>query len=298
MLISPTGCKKAKLQADGGAISVQSQTLDSGVQKKPLLLPAMERVTIPKTRISLLVPTSWKRKRPSTAVLMSREEAEQARDVLLGPQLEQESKKSALRTKRKGKKIRKRSRKEKRRKKRRRKGRKSRRGKKKETKKVTKAPKNIDGLPAALWTSLKLDGRTLFKATAPQEQANQKKTLKAPPPRLVVEQDPWLPMDIDIEDYARAQRRSSLAAGTQPVHVEVETGLREEHPFAILRSVVEMSIAEQAFKLVQQTFLVFVNQEDGGKHGYALMVSFFEANQELMELILKKMWESIRFESD
>jgi|GEM_PF-1917356 len=273
--------KRAATKESEGDDSVGENVL-SGDEREPPPLPDMEGIRIA-DRFALKMPANWPRKRPELPPLPTREEVEAARARATGPQASDGagSASTSADSKASKKKVRKPKRKRSRR-------RRSRSRRRRTTSKSTGSQRaSAEGSASLKSASMQLEGRTLMTA-----KARPKAGAKAPPPRLVVEQDPWLTSDLDIEDYARAQRKSSLGVSA-PKHVEVEVSKLGEMPSAILRQVVEFPMGESVARLVQQALLVFVDEGDDERHGYAFIFSYFESDAWWMDALVRAIFSSI-----
>jgi hypothetical protein len=150
--------------------------------------------------------------------------------------------------------------------------------------------------PPAAGSKIELKTRTLLVA-GPGTPA--KGTLV--PPRLLVLEDPWLPVGTTGVDYLVAQRAANQAViGENIRHVEAEPSRRQGRPTFHVRD--EWTVtAETMTRGVSQEALLLLNDAtapDGSAavHGYTVVITLEKIEFDALQLLVRDIYSSVRFE--
>lgn len=150
--------------------------------------------------------------------------------------------------------------------------------------------------PPSNATKVELKTRTLLQARPGTPAAG---TLVAP--RLLVLEDPWLPLGTTGVDYLVAQRSSNqVSIGTNIRHVDAEPSRREGRPSYHIRD--EWTVQGQSFnkEISQEALLILddVKAPDGSAamHGYTVVITLEKVEFQRLQPLLREIFKSVHFE--
>lgn len=121
------------------------------------------------------------------------------------------------------------------------------------------------------------------------------------PPKLLVLEDPWLPVGTTGIDYLVAQRAANQAViGANIRHVEAEPSRRQGRPSFHVRDEWTVTAGAMTRGVSQEALLLLddASAPDGsaGMHGYTVVITLEKAEFDTLQPLLRDIYASVRFE--
>lgn len=139
--------------------------------------------------------------------------------------------------------------------------------------------------------ALALKSRTMLSARAPDSQVNDKLSAW-----LMVLHDPFLPAGTTSTDYLKAQRDSNQQAIPDLKHVEAERSRRQGRPAYYVRDEWTAPLTKDEQVDFSQETLLLIDAQDGRLHGYSVTITLPKKDRQDLEMLLRKIVKSVRFQ--